>query len=36
MIKGEKMFAFGHLILILIAYSQIYPQKLWIESRLFL
>jgi hypothetical protein len=30
------MFGFGHLILILITYSQTYPQKLWIESRLFL
>ncbi len=30
------MFGFGYLILIPATYSQAYPQKLWIESRLFL
>ena len=36
MVKGEKIFESGHLILILITYSQAYPQKLWIKSWLFL
>lgn len=26
------MFVLGHLILVLITYSQTYPQKLWIET----
>lgn len=29
------MFVLGHLILVLITYSQTYPQKLWIENRFF-
>lgn len=30
------MFGFVYLILLFIKYSQTYPQKLWIESQLFL
>lgn len=35
MIKLEKMFELGNLILVLVTYSQTYPQKLWIENRYF-
>lgn len=30
------MFELGNLILVLVTYSQTYPQKLWIENRVFL